>query len=128
MLILNLSNKETVTVEFPLTHPVKGASMLGATKDGDILPLIMSCGLTPVKGQGLGKSDGERGQQQSGDTQCEVYVVATVKGSGGASYELNPLTSCGKRQGLGAVLGVDRHPSFGAVTSAVTCIAGKLAY
>ena len=128
MLILNLANKEIVTVEFPLTHPVKGASMLGATRDGDILPLIMSCGLTPVQGQGLGKLEGERGQQQSSNTQCEVYVVATKKASTGATYELNPLTSCGKRQGSGAVLGVDRHPSFGAVTSAVTCITGTITY
>ena len=75
MLILNLANKEVVTVEFPLTHPVKGASMLGATRDGDILPLVMSCGLTPVQGQGLGKLEGERGRDFGSD---EVVDRGTV--------------------------------------------------
>ena len=102
--VLNLASNAVTTMDLPAVG-VKAATLVAASKDRDVLPVVVQC-----TGRVTGAKDGPA---------CDAHlVVATNADAKSGGYALQPLLSC---SGYGAAMGVEHHFLFGSVVAVFSC-------
>jgi hypothetical protein len=109
--VLNLLSNSPISIDVPLSSDLttpaiqspSGANLIMITENGKIVPTIVYCTNT---------------------VSCQSFYLSSSKGSNVAKsgLKINSMSTCTtKSSGDDAVLGIERHSSYGSVATAISC-------